>query len=72
MKNVKIQILDATPPKSKAQEIREICNSIRGKEQGVYVEFENDKCYFTKVALKYGFKTKTRIQTSGGWIIWVL
>lgn len=66
-----IKIVDAPRPKSKAQQIREICSSIRCKEKGVYVEFESEKCYFCKVALKYGFKTKTRIQISGGWIIWV-
>lgn len=67
-----MKIIDAPVPKSKSAQMRDICNSICGKNQGVYIEFENEKNYFCKIALRYGFKTKSKIQKTGGWIVWII
>lgn len=67
-----MKIVDALRPKSKASQIKGVCKAICGKQQSVYIEFEKEKCYFCKVALRYGFKTRTQIQNDkGGWLIWV-
>lgn len=67
-----MKIVDAPKPKSKAAQIENMCKSVCGKQQSVYIEFEKEKRYFCKVAQRLGFKTKAQIQSGmGGWLVWV-
>lgn len=66
-----MKIVEAEFPKSKAEEVREICEIICDKQKAYQVEFESEKKYFDKVARRSGYKVKTRIRQKGGWDIWV-
>ena len=66
-----MKIVDAKPPKSKAQEWRETIPNIVDKEQAIFVERQSDASEISRIATKIGFKSKWRKSEKGGWLVWI-
>ena len=66
-----MQIIDEKPSVSKSAEIRNACEVICNQDKAVFVEYEKDCRYFTKVAKMSGYAVHTHCCEEGGYKIWL-
>ena len=66
-----MKIVDAKPPKSKAQEYRDMAKVLSSDgSKAVYIELFSDVHAFGKTLKSIGLKATWRKQKSGGWLVW--
>lgn len=70
---IKAKIVDATPPKSKSAQMREIAQIIIANPgHAIFLDNFNDVHQFGKIIRELGYKASWRKQHSGGWFVWAL
>ena len=67
---MKIDIVDASLPKSKSAQMREVIKQIAGKNKAAFLESECDFKLFCQIARSLGLKPISKKLQRGGWHVW--